>query len=231
MALTQTHAACTQRTTKKIEKLKNFMDPKDERFDVDSFESARLEDIWIFDKLIVAKRAGHTCGPMGSMVPGPGPYIVRPVINTYGMGQMARIQNIQKFADDMHPAEFWCEIFSGRHLSVDYEYGKQVLAVIGTKHPERPLQRFVKWEKTEEKMYPQKFILDVIKNYPLANCEFIGDKIIEVHMRGNPDFMWGNSKMLPLWDDDEEVPEEAKSMRFMKDPPNYPSGRIGYFID
>jgi cell surface protein SprA len=30
------------------------------------------EDLWIFDKLIVAKKAGHLCGPRGIPVPKPG---------------------------------------------------------------------------------------------------------------------------------------------------------------
>ena len=42
------------------------------------------EDLWIFDKLILAKKLGYVCGPIGVDVPEPGYYIVRPCVNIMG---------------------------------------------------------------------------------------------------------------------------------------------------
>ena len=62
--------------------------------EMNAWSNCALEDLWIFDKLIVAKKAGHLCGPRGIPVPSPGKYFVRPVINIDGMGEKARIEYI-----------------------------------------------------------------------------------------------------------------------------------------
>ena len=35
------------------------------------------------------------------------------------------------------------------------------------------------------------------------NCEFIGDKLIEIHLRGNPDFRYNNDSVIPVWEGDD----------------------------
>ena len=37
--------------------------------EMNAWSNCALEDLWIFDKLIVAKKAGHLCGPRGIPVP------------------------------------------------------------------------------------------------------------------------------------------------------------------
>ena len=81
----------------------------------------------IFDKLIVAKKAGHLCGPRGIPVPKPGEYFVKPVINIEGMGEKARVEYLEQDTCHLHPGEFWCEIFTGEHISIDYEKYKPIL--------------------------------------------------------------------------------------------------------
>lgn len=200
-----------------------------EDWDVDAWELMDPDDLWAMDKLIVSKKLSYKCGPMGSKVPWPGNYIVRPIINNLGMGHLSRIEYIENISADMHPAEFWCEIFTGRHISVDYEWGQQILAVEGTKHNKLPLQRFIKWEKVADSPHLPECLVDISKKYRFMNCEFVGGKIIEVHFRRNPDFRWGNSVMIPKWHD-ESIPDGIEEMQYFPDPPNYPGGREGVFV-
>ena len=52
--------------------------------------------------------------------------------------------------------------------------------------------------------YPRSGILEeVSERYEWINCEFIGDKLIEVHFRRNPDFRHHNDCLRPIWDDEE----------------------------
>jgi hypothetical protein len=49
-------------------------------------------------------------------------------------------------------------------------------------------------------------------DYDWINCEFIGNQLIEVHFRRNPDFRYDNSVAIPVWDD-----EKVENMRFIED--------------
>ena len=46
-------------------------------------------------------------------------------------------------------------------------------------------------------------------DYEWLNCEFIGDKLIEVHLRRNEDFAGGISHFIPVWDRDPIEPPEG----------------------
>ena len=94
-----------------------------------AWKNADPEDLWIFDKLIVARKLGYSCGPAGTDVLSPDHYIVRPCVNIPGMGRGASIQWIEQDTDHLKDGHFWCELFKGRHISVDYKDGQQVLAV------------------------------------------------------------------------------------------------------
>lgn len=200
-----------------------------ENWDADAWSFLDPDDLWVMDKLIVSKKLSYKCGPMGSEVPHPGEYIIRPIINNLGMGYLSRFEYIENVSPNMHPAEFWCEIFTGRHISVDYEWGEQILAVEGIKHGVKPLQRFIRWQIIDEKLEIPDCIKNVSKKYQFTNFEFIDGKVIEVHFRRNPDFRWGNSLMIPKWSD-EDAPESTEGMSYFADPPNYPGGREGVFI-
>ena len=45
--------------------------------------------------------------------------------------------------------------------------------------------------------------------YEWINCEFIGDKLIEVHFRRNPDFRYNNNVAIPVWENG-EIPAYGK---------------------
>ena len=185
------------------------------------------EHYWIYNKLVLSTRLGYTCGPAGLEVPRPGKYIVRPIMNLMGMGRHARIEHIEYSTEHLHPGEFWCEVFEGDHISVDYEYHEdrtgcypeyamdhsvdfhikeQRLAVKGYKHPD-DLYKFSKWEKVDIQIpYPKILTTKGLYRYGWINCEFIGGNLIEVHFRRNPDFRHGNDVTIPVWDGEEIDP-------------------------
>ena len=195
------------------------------------------QHLWIYNKLFLSQRLGYTCGPAGLEVPKPGFYIVRPCMNFMGMGRYARIEHIEKDTEHLHPGEFWCEVFEGDHYSVDYEYyedrtgsypqwmqehsvdyhvKRQRLIVKGYKD-ENNLYRFTKWEKIDKEIpYPKILTTIGLYRYGWINCEFIGDKLIEVHFRRNPDFRYGNSVAIPVWNDQEV--ENMENYRYVEDP-------------
>lgn len=157
------------------------------------------KDLWIYNKLDLSNRLGYLCGPVGVDVPVPNYYIVRPTINFCGMGRFSRIEYIEKSTDHLHPAEFWCEIFIGKHLSVDFCDNKSKLVVVGHKNPKNPSYKWNSWVKIEKNIEFPAILNELCGNYPTINCEFIGNKLIEVQIRENLDFRWGNSIAIPVW--------------------------------
>ena len=178
----------------------------------DEWNSIHSEDLWVYNKLFLSRVLGYTCGPVGTTVPKPDFYIVRPMVNLLGMGRFARQEWIENHTDKFHPSEFWSEIFEGEHLSVDFRNKKAELIVLGTRSQKEPYYKWNKWEKVNREVsFPD--ILNSLKgNYEWINCEFIGNKLIEVHFRQNPDFRYGNSVAIPVWDN-----EKIENMTFVKD--------------
>jgi len=162
--------------------------------------------IWVMDKLIVSRKLGYNCGPVGLDVPHPGFYIVRPCVNMLGLGLGAKKMWLEKDTCDLPYGYFWCEWFEGRHLSVDYHYGKQELCVEGFKNP-NTFTTWRKWQRVEDTV-PLPEILEQFKDKEWINCEFIGSKLIEVHFRNNPDFALRENtvEFIPVWIEDEINP-------------------------
>jgi hypothetical protein len=182
----------------------------------DEWDQIHSEDLWIYNKLILSRFLGYTCGPVGTTVPKPDFYIIRPCMNLLGMGRFARIEFLHKYTERFHPSEFWCEIFDGDHISVDFQNKEQKLTVLGTRDQEEPLYKWKKWQKIERKVdFPE--ILQKLKgNYEWINCEFIGNRLIEVHFRRNPDFRFNNTEAVPVWNTSEE--KYYENYRFIEDP-------------
>ena len=193
--------------------------------DKDVWVTTEINDLWLFDKLILSRKLGHICGPAGVPVPNPGNYIVRPITNLEGMGIGASICYIQDTTDHLPAGYFWCEIFKGRHISVDYNYGKPILSVEGFRNQDDPLYRFSKWVKVNQ-LYHIPLEVSVLRKFEYSNIEFIGNKIIEVHLRGNPDFSYNNNIAIPVWED--TIIEETDNLRFVSSP-DYK--RKGFLID
>ena len=189
------------------------------------WKRADVTEMWAMDKLLLSTKMGYRCGPTGTDVPESGHYCVRPCVNAFGLGLGAEKVYIKDSTDHLPPGHFWCEWFEGRHLSVDYQKGEQTLCVEGFKN-EHTFTKWDRWVKTEDAVP----MPDVIRKYfghkDIINLEFIGDKLIEVHFRGNPDFTDGINEFIPVWEgQDTQAPEGYKYRE-------YPDvhGRIGAFV-
>ena len=193
---------------------------------IDEWKSIHLDDLWVYNKLILNQSLGHLCGPTGMPVPYPGYYIVRPCINLLGMGRFSRIEWIDKDTEHFHPAEFWCEVFEGDHISVDFHYKESELVVLGERDNDDPLYKWKKWTKIELDVQFPDILNDLKGDYEWINCEFIGDKLIEVHFRRNPDFRYGNTVAIPVWKGDR--PQKNGDLTFVEDKDYL---RRGFFID
>ena len=192
----------------------------------DEWKSIHPKDTWVYNKLFLNTSLRHLCGPTGVPVPYPGYYIVRPSINLLGMGRFSRIEWIDKDTEHFHPAEFWCEIFVGPHLSVDFHNQKSELVVLGERDDDEPMYKWKKWTKIDQEVEFPEILKDLKGDYEWINCEFIGNKLIEVHFRRNPDFRYGNSVAIPVWRGDR--PQKVDNFTFIEDKEYL---RRGFFID
>lgn len=159
------------------------------------------KDIWAYNKLHLSRVLGYTCGPVGTTVPKPDFYVVRPCMNLLGMGRFSRVEWIQHYTDQFHPAEFWCERFTGEHLSVDFQHKECKLVVLGERNKEDELYKWKKWTKIDKVVQFPSILDDLVGDYEWINCEFIDNQLIEVHFRRNPDFRYGNTIAIPIWND------------------------------
>ena len=107
------------------------------------WKNPKTDDLWALDKLILSKKLGYNCGPAGIEVPKAGDYIVRPVLNVFGLGMGAKKMHLKKDTSHLPIGTFWCQWFEGRHFTVDYNKGKQVRCVEGFKKP----NTLTKWDK------------------------------------------------------------------------------------
>lgn len=170
---------------------------------LDEWNAIHPDDSWVYSKLFLSRRLGYLCGPAGCPVPQSGTYVVRPSINLLGMGRFSRIETLESDTNHLHPAEFWCEVFEGTHYSVDFQNKKSKLVVIGEKSNEDPLYKWKKWTKIDIEFDFPEILNDIRGDYEWINCEFIGDKLIEVHFRRNPNFRYGNTVAIPVWKGEE----------------------------
>ena len=167
--------------------------------DCDVFDHIEPQDLWCMDKLILAKSLGYYCGPAG-IAPTPDNYIVRPIMNLRMMSRGARIEYLD--SDSIPDGYFWCEVFSGRHLSFDYNYGSQTLAVEGFRDSTR-LDRFSHWTKVTDVFELPDILQDIAARYKHFNVEVIGNRVIETHFRYNDDFANHTATtVVPVWSDE-----------------------------
>ena len=179
------------------------------------WDQIHTDDLWVYNKLILSRKLGYTCGPVGTDVPKSDFYIIRPSMNLLGMGRFSRIEYIYKSTDEYHPAEFWCEVFEGDHISVDFHNKTPELTVLGTRDSYEPLYKWKKWKKIDHKHDFPTILNDLVGDYEWINCEFIGNNLIEVHFRQNPDFKYNNTEAIPVWEN--EKPENIDHYHFVTD--------------
>lgn len=188
--------------------------------DEDIWNSIEVSDLWIYDKLILSKYLGHLCGPAGVSVPCPGFYIVKPITNLQGMGLGTYFRNFETTDTScLNPGYFWMEVFKGQHLSIDVVEG--VTDVVYEGISDGP-QRFTKWTLLDRPINHPPFIIELSKKYHVVNYETIDGKIIEVHLRENPDWKKHRAKeLIPVWKND-PIPDN-----FVSDPDG---DRVGFKV-
>jgi hypothetical protein len=97
---------------------------------------------------------------------------------------------------------------------------------LGERNPRSPIYKWTKWSKIDKEVEFPKILEDLVGNYEWINCEFIGDKLIEVHFRQNPDFRFGNTVAIPLWNG--EKVQNLENYEYIEDPDYL---RQGFYID
>ena len=143
------------------------------------------------------------------------------------MGQGAYFADFEDDTKSIPHGYFWNEIFTGEHVSVDYFDSQPILSVVGIKDIERPLQRFIYWKKIDNSIPLPQILYGLTIRHRFINCEFINGKLIEVHLRTNPDFDYGNTEMIPVWPSQSTDPPSG--FRFIQDTDE--DDRIGIFIN
>jgi hypothetical protein len=169
--------------------------------DSDVWSTCPRDWLWIYDKLIVARKQDIMAAPAGIPVPKDGEYCVRPITNIRMMGRGAKKTFIHRGDDEAVPdGFFWSEWLEGRHISVDYHWGQQHLAVEGFRNNPDRLDRFSRWSKVQDQLSIPSWLEGLGRQSAWINVEYIGNKIIEVHLRRNDDFSNHNSdEIIPVW--------------------------------
>lgn len=173
-----------------------------------------------FNKLDLALRLGYRAGPSGTAPSSLDEYIVRPAYNLEGMGLNARFELLgPEDGIKVKPGEFWCERFYGHHISVDYRWNRTDLTPYFACQGFRArseLYRFTCWKCIPIPSIPlPKFVYE-LTDVTHINVEFIGDKIIEIHLRPGSDFPEGATDIIPLWSDDGPAHRELLEKRGWK---------------
>jgi len=179
------------------------------------------------NKFILSKELGYNCGLVGVDVPNSGWYILRPCNNSMRHSLSAQKVWIEKSTNDLPIDHFWCEWFTGHHVSTDYWYGIPDLTVIGIRNEyTKSLKKWLYWKELHHhKGFP--LILDPIREkYEWINCKFIGRKLIKVQFKRNPDFRWGNTHFYPVWE--EPTHFDRPGWEYVECPDEH--GRVGAWI-
>jgi hypothetical protein len=172
-----------------------------------------------FNKLDLALRLGHNAGPSGTVPEEISEYIIRPCYNLEGMGVDARFVTMGSFGGPLiKPGEFWCERFYGDHISIDYTWQDSPSSLIHGNlelvptfacqgfRTNQNLYRFNAWRRISPPLYKLPRFLTELVDVRHINIEFIGGKIIEIHLRpGASDFPLGATDIIPIWSDDGEA--------------------------
>ena len=181
------------------------------------------DNIW-YNKLYLAERLGYNAGY--GLIPHDGEFVIKPTINLHGCGIGAKI-GFYKRNDPVPHEYFWSEVFTGRHITIDYSkingHWHQGHTFEGLKDDQDDLLKFSLWRRVE---YP--YVLPEIFNdihSENLNIEIIGDKIIEVHLRHNTDPV-EHDCFIPIWSNEQKCPEGYVKIDDLEQHP----GRLGFFI-
>lgn len=178
----------------------DLIEPLDVVNDCDVWNQCPVDWLWIYDKLIVARKQQVQAGPAGVSVPQADWYIVRPITNIRMMARGAKKMHLAPGDDtQVTDGHFWAQWLTGSHMSVDYHWGQQALTVEGFRSGQR-LDQFCLWRKVNvDRPFPAWLGgLETLAEW--VNVEYIGDTAIEVHLRYNDDFRNHDAdEIVPVW--------------------------------
>jgi hypothetical protein len=188
--------------------------------------AAYPKDAHWYDKVHLARTLGYRCGV--HKIPRSGKWIVRPITNLEGMGRQAVIDYFKE-GTLIEPGMFYCEVFEGRHITIDYvrEYGRWVQhhTFEGFNTPE-DLIHFSRWLRVDYKYEIPLFLRSVEADH--INVEVKGDRIIEIHLRPNPDPVMYDD-FWPIWSEDQKPPFE-NYVRIPDADNETEMGRLGFYV-
>jgi len=192
--------------------------------DIEAYNKTDVNDLWVYDKLILSKKLGHVCGAAGQIVPKHGWYMVKPIVNLRGLGACSSKQYLTPNNCNIPPGYFWQEYFEGEHLSVDYIAHEFSYSVVGIKENDE----FKMWSKVRYSIISCNIVKYFVDKYYYVNVEYIGDKIIEIHLRYNPDFYGTDYKTLEVV----YTPDQIKESFVLDedDADGYAKRRLGFNV-
>ena len=193
--------------------------------DLEAFAAYPRDAHW-YNKLNLSIKLGYNCGI--NKIPKSGKWIVRPITNLDGMGRRAVIDFFEE-GTTIEPEMFYCEVFQGRHITIDYikecDTWIQHHTFEGFNTPQ-DLIHFSRWLKVDYEYPMPSFLKDVEANH--INIEVKGNKLIEVHLRGNPDPVMYND-FWPIWSN-EQKPPFNNYIRIADKDDETEMGRLGFFV-
>lgn len=186
--------------------------------------AAYPKDRHLYNKLALSRILGYECGT--GVIPRSGVWIVRPIINLEGMGLDAVIRHYEAGAA-IPEGMFYCEVFAGRHITIDYvrENGvwTQRSTFEGFNTPGNLIQ-FSRWTRVVFPYTLPTMLRSVEADH--INIETIGGMIIEVHLRGNPDPVMYDD-FWPIWSEGQQRPMEG----YVRIPDKEEHiGRLGFYV-
>ena len=167
-----------------------------------------------FNKLDLALKLEYSAGPAGTPVPKDGNYIIRPIYNLAGLSAHTKILELKEGDTIEGSGLFWCELFKGEHLSVDYSTHKTEAYPqrCWKGHKSDTTVHYSKWTKVETKNLPDlkipEFIQKDLASVFNFNVEYVGGKIIEIHLHHATWMPKEAQIVIPIWDDHENAMQQ-----------------------
>lgn len=166
-------------------------------------------DRWVYNRLELAERLGYPCGPAGVPFRWDATWFAKPIINIRGMSRGARKVTDPAYVPD---GWFWMPCFAGPHVSVNYlrvtrsTRGSGWLAQEALYCLKDPDGTPRAWIRTREHPILPDVFGEIRESHQL-NVEYIGDQVIEAHLRWGWDLSACEDAVaaLPVWEGDQSA--------------------------
>jgi hypothetical protein len=141
---------------------------------------------FVYNKLWLSKTQNITCAPAG-VEPENYPVFYKPITNLYSLGAKSFKAN-SPVKGRLHPGLFWSEYLEGKHWTFDCSFKNGSVSDVFALRADKKKDVFSCWGEIKKPDLTE--AKDWISNYLVGykgnlNFEFIGDKIIEVHLRNS----------------------------------------------